>query len=140
MIRPIVVDDIPWGMSLIHRRYKEVDPGGAIIAIGQAMKSPNALAVRSDHGFLVATVNIVGWWPQKRNCYVLAVCVEEGHHSWEAIKLLRASVRWAQEQKCERWWFTSDLEHEREVASLAERLGASPVAHYVLKLGQEGMP
>lgn len=136
MIRPITVDDLPWVLSLGSRRYKDGDPGGALVALSQAMRSPTALAIRSDYGFLVANINIVGWYPQKRNCYVLAVCVEEGHHSWDAIKLLRASVEWAKEQKCERWWFTSDLEHEREVASLAERLGAWVVPHYVIKLGE----
>lgn len=131
MIRAITVDDVPWGMSLAHRRYEEFDPGGALIAIGQAIRSPNALAVRSDHGFLVAHIVASGWFPRKREAYVLWLCVEEGHH-WEAVRLLRASVGWAKEQGCTRWWFDSETEHE--VAALAERVGAHEVPRYTVDL------
>lgn len=122
MIRPITADDVPWGMSLANRRYEErFDPGGALVAIGQAMRLPTALAIRSDHGFLVANILASLWFPKKRTCQILWLCVEEGYH-WEAVKLLRTSVAWAKDQKCTRWWVDSETEHE--VAALAERVGA----------------
>lgn len=127
MIRAVVVDDIPWGLSLVHRRYGEFDPGGGLIAIGQAMKSQNALAIRSDHGFLVANIVAPGWWPKRRTCQILWLCVEEGYH-WEAVKLLRASICWAKERGCTRWWVDSDTKHE--VGALAERVGARGVPRY----------
>lgn len=134
MIRPITADDVPWGMSLAHRRYEEFDPGGALIAIGQAIRSPGALAVRSDHGFLVAHVVASGWFPKKREAHVLWLCVEEGHH-WEAVRLLRASICWAQEQNCTRWWFMADTEHD--VEALAERVGAREVSHYAIDFAEK---
>lgn len=131
MIRPITADDIPWGMSLAHRRYESFDPGGALVAIGQAMRLPTALAIRADHGFLVANILASGWFPKKREAHVLWLCVEEGHH-WEAVKLLRHSICWAKELNCTRWWFMSDTENG--VAALAERVGASEVPHYAIEL------
>lgn len=131
MIRAITADDVPWGMSLAHRRYESFDPGGALIAIGQAMSLKTALAIRSDHGFLVANITRYGWWPDRRNCHVLWLCVEEGH-PWDACKLLRASVEWAKAEGCKRWWLTSETEHA--VASLAERIGARVEPSYVIEL------
>lgn len=134
MIRPIVAEDIPWGLSLAHRRYEAFDPGGALIAIGQAMNLPTALAIRSDHGFLVANIIATGWWPKRRACHILWLCLEEGHH-WEAVKLLRASIVWAKEQGCRRWILSSDTEYP--FAALAARVGARVEPRYLIEFAEE---
>lgn len=134
MIRPITADDVPWGMSLAHRRYESFDPGGALIVLGTALRSSTALAIRSDHGFVIANIVAPAWFPRKRDAHILWLCVEEGHH-WEAVKLLRASICWAKEQGCRRWWFDGDTEHE--VGALAERVGAREVPRYRIDLEAE---
>lgn len=132
MIRPITADDVPWGMSLAHRRYDEAfDPGGALIAIGQALRSPKALAIRSDHGFLVADILTPGWYPKQKNCRIVWLCMEESYH-WEAVKLLRASIAWAKDHGCQRWIFTSET--DVPIAALAERVGARVEPSYVIEL------
>ena len=131
MIRAITVDDLPWVMSLWHHRYsKTYDPGAALIILTQAMRS--ALAIRADNAFLVAHTTTAMTHPGQRVCHVLAVCAEEGHH-WQAIKLLRASLDWAQEKSCTQWWIDSETGHQ--VGSLAARVGAMPMPRYVIDIG-----
>ena len=135
MIRPITADDIPWAMSLAHRRYEEhFDPGVALVAGTNAMRLPTALAWRTDHGFLIANIVASVWHPKQRSLHILAICVEEGHH-WEAVELLRASVGWAQEQGCEKWWLTSET--EAKVDALARRVGAKAYPHYVIEFAED---
>ena len=135
MIRPIAVEDIAWAMSLAHQRYKKIfDPGHALTVLTMAMRLPTALAWRTDHGFLIANIVASVWHPQRRALHILAVCVEEGHH-WEAVELLRASVRWAREQGWQKWWLTSESEHK--VDALARRIGGRAYPHYVIELAED---
>lgn len=134
MIRPITADDIPWIVSLCQRRYGLLgyyDFGAGLVALTQAMRLTTAQAIRSDHGFLVADVEFASWKPKRRECHVLAICIEEGHH-WEAAKLLRVNIVWAREQGCVRWLLSSETEHG--VASLADRVGARVEPRYVIDL------
>ena len=132
MIRPITADDVPWVISLGSRRYSgEYDPGGGLVALAQAMRLSTALAIRSDHGFLVANILQSVWAPKKRECHVLAICCEEAH-PWDAVKLLRASVEWAREQKCLRWLVSSETEHS--ITRLAWRVGAHAMPFYGIEL------
>lgn len=132
MIRPITSQDILWVVSLGTQRYSgEYDAVGGLGALAMAISLPTALAIRSDHGFLVANILTSLWRPKRRECHVLAICVEEGHH-WEAVKLLRASIEWAQEQRCTRWLVSSDTDHP--VAQLAYRVGATPAGFYGVDL------
>ena len=135
MIRSIAADDIPWAMSLAHRRYEgHFDPGVALVAGTNAMRLPTALAWRTDHGFLIANIVASVWHPKQRSLHILAICVEEGHH-WEAVALLRASVKWAKEQGCQKWWLTSET--ESKVDAMARRCGARGYPHYVIEFAEE---
>lgn len=137
MIRDITADDIPWIASLCQRRYgfAEYDVGGGLIALGEAMRSPNAVAWRNAHGFLVGNIQIRIWAPKHRSLHILALCVEEGHH-WDAVELLRASVAWAGRQGCDQWWL-SGSESEHRIGPLAKRVGARLSAVYVIDLAKE---
>ena len=124
--------DVPWALSLAHRRYKAgYDPGGALLAVMNAINSPNALALRSDHGFLGAHVAFPLWRPEQRDCMVVVLFTEEGHH-WEAVRMLRYSVVWAREQKCSRWFLGGD--GDKSLAALARRLGAGTMPVYRIDL------
>lgn len=122
MIREIQSDDVPWVLSLGHQRYPSFDPGGGLIALTAAMREPTAIALRTDHAFLVATVVVPVWNPRRPECHILALCCADGAH-WEGVQLLRRSRAWAVEQGCLRWWFWSETEHR--VGALAKRVGAS---------------
>ena len=129
-------EDVPWALSLAHRRYSHPwDPGGGLTSFLNAIQSPNALVLRNDHGFLGAYVNFPGWRPQQRDCMVVVICTEEGHH-WEAVQMLRYSVVWAREQKCTRWFLGGD--GEKSLAALARRVGAGSMPVYRVELA--GVP
>jgi len=132
VIRDITPDDIPWVMSLGGRRYPAgYDPGGALQALVAAMRIKSAIAWRTDHAFLVANIVNTLWYPQRPQCEVLAICVEEAHH-WDAVCLLRASAKWAREQGCARWIVASDTKHSIE--AMAKRIGAEPMPRWGINL------
>ena len=131
----MVPQDIPWALSLAHRRYTGgFDPGGALLAFSNGITSPNSLALRSDNGFLGAYIAHPAWRPQQRDCMVVVLCAEEGHH-WEAVQMLRYSVMWAREQKCTRWFLGGD--GDKSLAALARRVGASAMPVYRIELSGE---
>ena len=116
-------EDVPWALSLAHKRYKAgYDPGGGLLAFMAAIQLPSQLALRNDHGFLGAQILFPPWRPQQRDCMVVVICTEEGHH-WEAVQMLRYSLVWAREQKCSRWFLGGDGE-DKSLAVLAHRVGA----------------
>ena len=128
-------EDVPWALSLAHRRYSQgYDPGGGLLAFLDAIKSPRQLALRSDNGFLGAQIAWPPWRPQQRDCMVVVLCTEEGHH-WEAVQMLRYSVVWAREQKCTRWFLGGD--GEKSLAALARRVGAGSMPVYRIELAGE---
>ena len=134
MIRDGTADDIPWALSLAHRRYGgQFDPGVTLVAIANAIRLPTAIAWRTDHGFLVGNIVASVWHPRERSLHVLAICVEEGHH-WEAVELLRASVGWARDHGGQKWWLTSET--ESKVDAMALRIGAKPYPHYVIDFAE----
>jgi len=121
VITDIKPEDVPWVLSLAHQRYHSFDPGGALVALTSAMHELSAIAWRTPHAFLVATIVRPLWNPNRPECHVLALCAEAGHH-WEAARLLRQSREWAIDKQCARWWFWSETEHR--IGALAERVGA----------------
>lgn len=129
MIREITPADIPWVVSLGTQRYRDYDAGGGLEALAQAMRLSTAIAWRSEHGFLVGNIVRTLWAPKVPVLHILAFCVEEGHH-WDAVELLRDSIRWARERGCAKWFFNSDTEHR--VGPLARRIGARLAECYVV--------
>ena len=128
-------EDVPWALSLAHRRYSQgYDPGGGLLAFLDGIKSPRQLALRSNNGFLGAQIAWPPWRPQQRDCMVVVICTEEGHH-WEAVQMLRYSVVWAREQKCTRWFLGGD--GEKSLAALARRVGAGSMPVYRIELAGE---
>jgi len=120
--RDLTFDDMPWVLSLAHKRYPTFDPGGALRFLAIVIPAPQALTIRSEGAFLIAShVAAPPWYPDQPECHVMALCAEAGAH-WEAARLMRRSVAWAREQGCVRWRFHSETEHL--IGALAERVGA----------------
>src|SRR5215475_8211559 len=92
--RELTVNDLPWCLSLGHRRYGNYDPGGALSFLAAIFRSPDALCIRTANAFLIAS-HVVGppWRPDEPECHVMVLCAEVGAH-WEAARLLRRSVAW----------------------------------------------
>jgi hypothetical protein len=119
--RTLVLDDLPWCLSLGHRRYGSYDPGGALSFLAAAFRAPLMLCIRTDNAFLVASSVTAPWRPKEPECHVMVLCAEQGAH-WEAARLLRRSVAWAREQGCVRWRFHSETSNM--VDSLCVWVGA----------------
>jgi hypothetical protein len=79
----------------------------------------NYLCIRSDNGFLIATLSLWPWYPRPV-CTVIVVCVDQGKH-WQAIPLLRVSIEWARYRKAIDWRYESDTPYD--IGALMKRLG-----------------
>jgi hypothetical protein len=131
-LRRIGFDDVPWVLSLAFRKYRAFDPGLTLTWLIGMIRAPSALALRSDHAFLIVNVTTSAWWPDERECHVLFACAASGHH-WELVRLLRQSISWSRGKGCVRWWFSSETDIDIEV--LALRVGAQPrVMRYCIDL------
>lgn len=109
-------------LSLAHRRYtKKPDPGTLLSWLIGAMSSFNAYVVRTDHALIVATIYSPPWWPDDKECHVVVLVADKGHH-WDAVRLLRRSIGWARIRKCTKWRIDSETEHE--LGPLANYVGA----------------
>ena len=123
-------------LSLAHERYRSFDPGRTLAWLAGMLQNPNALVIRTASAFAIATVLTPAWHPKEPECHVLFLCAAEGKH-WQAVTLVRETVRWARERGCLKWWFSSETEHDIEM--LARRVGAEPaVMRYCLNLEAPG--
>lgn len=130
--RVIALDDIPWVLSLAYKRYRPFDPGTTLTWLVNIVRRPDALAIRTEHAFLIANIVTGIWQPDERECHVIFCCAAERHH-WEAVRLIKQSVTWARGCGCQKWWFSSETPHD--IAPLALRVGAKPsVMRYCLDL------
>lgn len=135
--RVCTVNDLPWVLSLAHRRYtKTPDPGTTLDWLIRVLNSPaTALALRTDNAFCVAMINIAPWWPTERGCHIAVLVADRGYH-WDAVFLLKETIRWAEAQGCVRWELSSETDYD--FAALAKRVGAKPwVMKYAIDLGGE---
>lgn len=120
----ISFDDLPWVLSLAHRRYTHTpDPGTTLAWLARIIQSPDvASAIRSDGAFCVATLNVPPWWPDERECHVSVLVADKGCH-WQAISLLRETIQWARVRGCVRWYLSSET--DVDFGLLAQRVGCT---------------
>lgn len=131
--RKCTVDDLPWILSLAHRRYtKTPDPGTSLSWLVRCLQTPLALVIRSEGAFCTAIIETQAWWPGEPECHIAVLVADKGHH-WEAITLLKTTISWARANGCARWYLSSETDFDFEM--LARRVGAKPgVMKYRLDL------
>jgi hypothetical protein len=127
----MTAQDLPWALSLAYGRYAPFDPGAGAIFYLNCLKSEVTLKIRRSQAFLIATTVGVPWRPVEREAHVLVLCAAEGHH-WQAVGLLRESLRWARSQGCRHWRFSSDTTYP--VDALCRRIGAKRETRYSAEL------
>lgn len=131
-ITVVTVNDLPWLLSLASERYRHFDPGRTLLWLMGALQNKDGLVIRTSDAFSIASILTPAWHPKESECHVLFLCAAVGAH-WQAISLLRETIRFARERKCVRWWFSSETEHA--IDQLARRVGAEPaVMRYKLDL------
>lgn len=131
-ITKVVINDLPWLLSLANERYRRFDPGRTLLWLVDTIKNEWMQTNRTADAFCITSVLTPAWHPKEPEAHVLFLCAAEGAH-WQAMSLLRESVRWSKEKGCVRWWFSSETDHSIE--ALAKRVGAEPsVTRYKLDL------
>ena len=131
-LRRIGVDDLPFVLSLGYERYRPFDPGRMLLWLATMLKSPDTLAIRTNHAFLIGSIATPIGQPNERGFHVLYICAAPWYH-WEAVKLLRDSVSWSRGCGCQEWWVSSET--DVDIEPLARRMGAKPaVMRYKLDL------
>ena len=121
--RACTADDLPWMMSLGYEKYGPYDPGRTLVHLIECLRSERTLMLRTDDAFLIAT-RISPVWGGRDQCHLMLLCAKDGGH-WQSIGLLRESIAWAKEHKCESWWFGSET--KTDVSALAKRVGGKQV-------------
>jgi len=130
--RVITVEDFPWILTLAHKRYTDKpDPGATLVWLANVLRWPNAYAIRSEGAFCVALIQVPPWYPEHLECHISVLVADQGC-IWQAVRLLRDTVRWAKGRGCKRWWLTSDT--DKDFNSLARRVGASVEERYLIDL------
>jgi hypothetical protein len=90
------------------------------------LKSPLMFrSARTDNAFVISMISTLPWTPSEFECNVIFVCAEEGA-MWEAMKLVRDSVTWAEQRKCARWRLSSNTQFD--VYAMARRVGATEIS------------
>ena len=90
------------------------------------------LPQRTDNAFCISMLSVTPWLPVDYETNVVVICAED-NATWEAIKLLRASVAWSRLRRCKVWRLSSDTHNDMTL--LAQRLGAEEISpRYVMRL------
>ena len=119
--------DVPWLVDLCKRRYdsKYSELETEAWFRNCVLKSPLLFhAVRTTNAFCISMLSILPWLPNEIECNIVFICADN-EHSWEAIKLLRSSIAWAQARKCKLWRICTETNYD--LGPLALRVGAKEV-------------
>ena len=136
LVEPVLLteNDLPWLYDICRRRYShKYDP---ISTEGWCrnivMKTPMLfLPQRMPNAFAISMLSVVPWLPSNFNCNLVFICAE-AECQWEAMKLLRASIAWADRRECKTWNIASDT--DVDLGPLAHRLGAEEIwPRYVIR-------
>ena len=129
-------DDLPWLHALGSKRYPaRFDPDAACQWFRNiVLKSPMMFyPVRSADAFAISMLSCLPWTPNELETNVVFLCADDGA-MWQALKLLRASIAWAERRKCTVWRMSSDTDYD--LRALAYRLGARDLSpRFELRLG-----
>lgn len=127
LVRRLEENDRTWLVDLCRRRYPpHYDIGAAENWISHAVvRNPvQFYATRSPNGFQITNLTANAWTPRDFTADVTVILCDFGH-VWEALPLLRDSMKWARERRAIRWRFETDTEHD--LAPIMKRLGVPPV-------------
>lgn len=134
-IRLMTADDLPWIAELARRRYPqrydETTMAGWLL--NTVFRNPHVyLAIRTEEAGVIAYMQVMPWLAPEPDVDVMFVFAEQGA-VWQALELLRASIRWAKKHRAARWRLSSDTEYD--FGPLAKRLGAQQLtSRYVMEL------
>ena len=121
-------NDIQWLHYLCKKKYKiEYDRKTTENwFINTVLKSPLMFhPVRLANSFTISMLSCVPWLPNDFECHIVLCCADDGA-MWEAVKLLRDSIRWGRYRKCKVWKLTSDTDND--FANIARRLGVTEIS------------
>lgn len=126
MIRPASNFDIAFLISVAEERYPPFNRDAAIAWLMQALKQPETLVLRSDHGAAIATIAQPFWGGGSR-CHLLFLCVRRSPglsraSVHEGVGLMKAIDHWRQTRGAQSFHFSEDTGQDFRV--LAKALGA----------------
>lgn len=88
-------------------------------------------AMRTDNAFCIAMLSTTPWRPSIPEANVALVCADFGC-MWEAITLLRESIKWARRRRCSLWRLSSETDFD--LGPIAHKLGATePNTRWVMR-------
>lgn len=132
--RLLTENDIPWLYDICRRRYSsKYDPIATELWFrNTVLKQPMFFCPqRTDRAFCISQLSAQYWLPTEYNCNIAFIAAEEGA-GWEALKLLRCSIEWANKRKCTTWAVASDT--PVDLKALALRVGAEEIyPRYVIR-------
>lgn len=120
--------DTYWMVSLGRRKYPpSYDSVAAELYFRNRVLKEclTFLPLRTDNAFCVSMIQVKPWTPSDNECHMVALCADDGA-MWDALKLLRCSIEWAQHRKCVSWNIASDTGFD--LTPLCKRLGATEIS------------
>lgn len=117
-------NDLPWLQFLFKKKYDQRFDAITTESWFRniVLKTPMMFyPVRLQNSFMIAMLSCLPWLPSEFECNVICICADDGA-MWEAVKLLRASIKWAEDRKCKCWLLAGDTAFD--LAPMAMRLGA----------------
>jgi hypothetical protein len=108
---------------LCKRRYPpEYDAANADAWMRHVvLKNPQQYyATRTANAFQITNLTCTPWRPSDFKADIVFICADEGK-MWEALPLLKDSIKWARDRKAYEWRF--ETETDFDLKPLMQRLG-----------------
>lgn len=97
MVRLATIDDVPAMLEIAAERYPPFNRAEAEAWVVRIIEHPDAILLRSTHGFAAATLYATFWEPQVMKAAMLFVCVSRKANplGFEGFRLIDAMRAWA---------------------------------------------
>jgi hypothetical protein len=127
-VRLLTEEDFPWlayiGVLRYGDRWDQKDTENWFRNI--CMKNTLLFQpIRTDNAFCITMLSVLPWFPSEWEANVIFICAAP-NCSWEAVRLLRASVEWARKRKAVKWRCISETEYD--LGPMAMRVGATEIS------------
>ena len=135
--RTLTEQDIPWLFYLCRKQYASKFDAIAteVWFRNTVLRSPLLYCPqRTDNAFCISMMTTTPWVPFEFEASVVFICADDTPgHTWEVLRLLRASVAWAKLRRCAAWRCASET--DSDLTAFARRVGATEISpRFTLRL------
>lgn len=123
-MRSVILDDLPWMMSLAKYGFNDIDESDTFNSLSNIISSKNCFIIRTDKAVIAS--HVYGWMCNHNIRYSEELFLaSQGDSGWDVYQLLKKSIDWAKSQDA-RWYefgVGDSSKYGKSLEPLAKRLG-----------------